>query len=151
MTAEGFMVQVVCDDRSHEGRTVKIANFTYCDITKVLPDVYGDADPYMEWWFDLPATLDGEGYESPAPLPDPQQNMQAHEWRTGMWTALYDNQKAEWPTESTVDGRKRYSMQCNLCGLHVVAREEVIDPVLDKLAVNGVTSIELTHLAAIVA
>lgn len=139
-------VVVVCNDPSHEARTVKVGNFTHCDITELRPDIWGELPSGSRWQADLFALLEL----------GPKMQKRVND---GVET-LAGSQPAgvipELPTIESLqpgldnDIRIRFSMKCDLCGLHVVARYEAIGPILDKLAANGVDSIELAHLAAIV-
>lgn len=46
-------------------------------------------------------------------------------------------------------GWNRYRLRCDLCGVTVPVREDKLFPVLDTLSANGVLSITLAGLAAI--
>lgn len=137
---QGFTVYVVCTDQSHEGRTVKVTNFTYEDWRYASGE---DASKPRIWTWDL-GKVDsrseeraavGEAMDGDAPLSE----LLGAEVVPGVRLPVH-----------VEPDRMRYSMACRLCGLNVEARHERLVPVLDRLAENGIASVELNHMRAII-
>lgn len=159
----GSFIQVVCADDSHGSRTVKIANFTYVDLAQEYPTLISD-DFGPDWEHDLEAQVhmwraQGSGVEvvdgqsAHVAKPPPEDPRYVARVRSEESITPDGQVYGEvWPdSASAQDGplRRRVSMRCDLCGLHAVARMEKLRPVLDRLAENGVGSVQLSNLIAI--
>ena len=131
----GFQVRVVCNDRSHEGRTVIVSTFTYVDLVAEWPDVFGPDAPTgpAEWMHDLAAARALEDDVATGRLAE----------------RAADEYEIRGDDGPSAFGRRRYRLPCRLCGLNVEVRHERLAPVLDGLADHGVRSVELAHLAGI--
>jgi hypothetical protein len=115
-------VVVLCSDISHQGKVANIIKFQLRDDGR---------------WLMGPVTVRG-------PLvPRPYE-----QYLVGNTPVDPDGRLDQ---ANKLSARGRISMQCDLCGLRAVVREETLFPPLDKLAANGVSSIELHALATILA
>jgi hypothetical protein len=123
MTAE---VVVRCSDSGHEGKVASIIKFHRRDDGR---------------WLMGPVTVTTRGRRPRGQLwPRPYE-----QYLVGNTPVDPDGRLNE--ADKTA-ARGRIDMECKLCGLRVVAREETLFPILNTLAANGVSSIELYALAA---
>jgi hypothetical protein len=115
-------VVVLCSDRGHAGKVANIIKFQRRDDGR---------------WLMGPVTVRGELWPRPY-----------EQYLVGNTPVDPDGRLDQ---ADKLSARGRVNMQCDLCGLGVVTREETLFPMLDKLAANGVSSVELRALVTTLA
>jgi hypothetical protein len=125
------VIEIYCDDASHEGRRWVVARLTRDDSED------------QPWWKPAEGNRSLRGSEVVQFLDED--------------TALTGRATLKINPASVGDGqpvgerlRVRYRLRCRLCGLAVSAREDKAKSVFDKLAANDVRALALRALAAIV-
>ena len=154
----GWRIGIVCTDSAHSAKQCKVTSYTL-----VLPgEVYPALDGLpAEWVRDLEAVrsfglIDWHRLAQRGRVRGQRLDgdLTADEVEVIRYSGdpddleLLDHGVTASPVQP--EWRTRYVDCCRLCGLNVAYRHERVVPVLDKLAANGITSVELSHLAAII-